>query len=86
MYKGMNYINGNFCSERADFNSIDPSNESILGGFPQSTQNEVEICVRSAREAFLKWRDLSRVQRSEYFWKLSKIIESNIMLSCPLGI
>ena len=78
MYKGMNYINGNFCSERADFNSIDPSNESILGGFPQSTQNEVEICVRSAREAFLKWRDLSRVQRSEYFWKLSKIIESNI--------
>lgn len=73
----MNYINGKFLY-RKDFESVNPSTGLVIESFPQSTQLEVDNCVEVARHAFLKWRDFSRVQRCEYFWKLSKIIESKI--------
>jgi aldehyde dehydrogenase (NAD+) len=75
---GMNYINGEFVSLRNDFSSINPSNEEAIGFFPQSNDDEINNAIISARKAFLSWRDFSKVQRAEYFWKLSKIIESKI--------
>jgi aldehyde dehydrogenase (NAD+) len=74
----MNYVNGEFVSKRADFNSYNPSNEQVVGSFPQSTQIEVENALSAAKKSFYAWRNFSRVQRAEYFWKLSKIIESKI--------
>lgn len=74
----MNYINGKFVSDRKDFESINPSTGLAIESFPQSTQTEVDNCLETAKHAFLKWRNFSRVQRAEYFWKLSKIIESKI--------
>lgn len=76
MYKGMNYVGGLFCNERDDFHSFNPSNENSIGRFPQSTAKEIAGCVSIARNAFLKWREYSKVQRAEYFWKLAKIIEA----------
>lgn len=73
----MNYINGKFIS-RNDFSSINPSTEEVLGLFPQSTNQEVLDCINYAKKAFYVWKDYSRVQRAEYFWNLSKIIESKI--------
>lgn len=73
----MNYINGKFI-DRGDFDSYNPSNGLSIGSFPQSTKQEVDVCLNFARNAFIKWRDVSRVQRAEYFWKLSKIIESKV--------
>jgi aldehyde dehydrogenase (NAD+) len=74
----MNYINGEFVNKRADFNSYNPSNEQVVGSFPQSTQIEIENALSAAKKSFYTWRNFSRVQRAEYFWKLSKIIESKI--------
>lgn len=74
----MNYINGNFTSKRKDFASYNPSTGLVIDGFPQSTDLEVNNALEAARKAFLEWRKLSRVQRAEYFWNLSKIIESKI--------
>lgn len=74
----MNYINGVFVSNRKDFASHDPSTGLVIDCFPQSTNLEVDEAVLFARKAFLEWRKLSRVQRAEYFWNLSKIIESKI--------
>lgn len=73
----MNYINGKFLN-REDFASFNPSNEEVIDYFPQSNQEEVDSCIKLAHQAFFKWRDLSRVQRAEYFWNLSKIIENRV--------
>jgi aldehyde dehydrogenase (NAD+) len=73
----MNYINGKFLY-RKDFESVNPSTGLAIESFPQSTQLEVDNCTEAARHAFFKWRDLSRVQRADYFWKLAKIIESRV--------
>lgn len=77
MYNGMNYI-GDFKTPRDDFFSYNPSTEEPIGFFPQSTEEEINEAVTLARSKFYSWKSLSRVQRAEYFWKLSKIIESKI--------
>lgn len=77
MYLGMNYIHG-FCATRADFSSLNPATEEVIGQFPQSTEIEINSAIEIAHKQFKSWKNLSRVQRAEYFWKLAKIIEENI--------
>lgn len=77
-YKGANYLSGNFHPHRGDFSSFNPSDESIIGSFPQSTLDEVSAALESAKNAQNQWRNISRVKRSEYFWSLCKVIESRI--------
>lgn len=77
-YIGMNYIDGGFLPTRADFSSLNPVNEQLIGWFPQSTEFEINETLDAATKAFVEWRGKSRVQRAEYFWKLSKAIESRV--------
>lgn len=59
-----------------NFSSLNPCNEDIVGWFPESCDEEVNLACKYAREAFNTWRLLSRVQRADYFWKLCQLIES----------
>jgi len=76
MYIGKNYI-GDFLDARADFNSINPSTNELLGQFPQSTQSEVDKAVNTASQSFNGWRSLSRVQRSEFIFKLAQVLDDS---------
>jgi aldehyde dehydrogenase (NAD+) len=78
LYPGSNYVNGKFKSSRKDFNSVNPSNEEILGEFPQSTPEEIQEAIETARVAFSVWKNISRVKRAEYFWNLCKLVESRV--------
>ena len=73
----MNYIEG-FLPSRPDFASYNPVTEEPLGYFPQSTEAEISEAIQAARNSFKQWRELSRIQRAEYFWRLAKILESKI--------
>ncbi len=73
-----NYIDGKFTWNPSIkiFLSKNPANLSdILGGFPESSDNDLERAIKSARKAFPAWRDLGMVKRSEYFFKLARLIE-----------
>jgi len=72
----MNYVNGQFCYFRQNFASKNPSDESIIDYFPQSTKEEVEYTVHCARTAFLEWRKLSRIQRAEYIDRLCDLLKT----------
>lgn len=74
-YEGKNYIGG-FGSHRADFNSLNPSDNTVLGGFPQSTKEEVDSAVKLAHDSSSSWRSLSRIQRAEYMLNLCKLLET----------
>lgn len=74
MYNGMNYI-GDFKTPRQDFFTYNPSSEDPIGSFPQSTDQEINEAINLAHEKFYSWKELSRIQRAEFFWKLCKAIE-----------
>ena len=80
---GKNYFGGAWGSHQGEsflcldtgFLSINPSNEEIIGQFPQ-TRN-VGFVANEAYKAFEQWRSLSRVQRADYFFKLIKLLQDN---------
>lgn len=79
-FEGTNYIGGKWMRSKSTnlFYSINPSNESILGEFPNSTSEEVEYAIRLAKDSHFNWKSLSRIKRAEYFWNLCRVIENKI--------
>jgi len=77
MYVGMNYINGGWAPHRPDFQSLNPSTEAEIGLFPETQGVEITEAIQYAKQAFPKWRDLSRVKRAEYFDRLCGLIKEN---------
>jgi len=78
MYQGVNIIGEKhtFDSERS-FKTINPSNQEEIGIFPESSVEEVDQAVKVARKAFKSWSKLSRVKRSDYFFKLCGLVEKS---------
>ena len=73
---GQNYVGGKFYHPfHETFKNINPATEFVLGEFPLTTHSEVKEVTLVARRAFKKWKDVSRLARAEYFYKISKIIE-----------
>ena len=77
MQDGKNYIDGVFVDSTSSitFSNTDPCNEQSLGEFPNSTPLDIDNAYSAAREAFESWRNVSRVQRAEYMYKIARLIE-----------
>jgi len=75
-----NYINGEFIQYSAclGFEKTNPSNGAKISLYPCTPKSDVERAVSCARDAFHKWKNISRVKRAEYFDRVAKIIESNL--------
>jgi aldehyde dehydrogenase (NAD+) len=75
-YKGRNYINGLWLEpEEHTYSKIDPSTGKSMGTFPNSGEPVVHDAYVAARKTFDNWRKVSRFVRSDYMYKVSKIIE-----------
>jgi len=75
MFKGKNYVNGEWQRHVPDFTKLDPTDGMDLGLFPITEGNAVAEAVDSARRAFESWRKLSRVKRAEYFDNLAQLMK-----------
>ena len=77
MWKAANYINGDFVGSESTslFENLNPCTEGSLATFFNSTNEEVDLAYVSARNAFDQWRQISRVQRAEYLYRVAKLIE-----------
>jgi aldehyde dehydrogenase (NAD+) len=83
--EGRNYVNGEFTAYRrgvegADFvteeyHNINPATGESLGAFPQSTKDEVRVAVECTRNAFKEWKNVSRVERAQYFSRIAQLLE-----------
>ena len=76
--QGYNYIHGEFVKYKSDtetYKNINPATGKALGVFPQSTQEDVDKAYDSVREAFPKWKSLSRVARAEYLNRVAELVE-----------
>jgi len=78
-YDGLNYIGGSWRA-RADgslypvIEDRDNSTDALIGYFPNS-KAAIFTATLVAREAFKKWRHLSRVKRAEYFDTLAQLMK-----------
>ena len=74
--KGRLAIAGEWSPPREDFPSRSPANlAEVVGTFPNATESEVMAAVAAAREAFPKWRRMSRIVRAECFDRLAQLIK-----------
>ena len=76
LFRGKNYVGRKFLKHNGHrYQNINPATGENLGDFPISEPKDVIKACSIARLSFNKWRHLSRVQRGDYFYNLSKIIE-----------
>ena len=76
--KGKNLIDGRWVDSESGqtFECYSPSNsDDMIGKFPQSTAQDVEQAVLSARKAFPPWRRMSHIQRGEIFERFVQLIK-----------
>lgn len=75
------FINGHFTGDisHSNFLSINPSTLEIIGEIYQSTKEDVNNAVKSAREAFDSgvWSTISIPERKKIFFKLVNLLEQN---------
>lgn len=55
-----------------------PSTEELVGRVPEATVEEVDRAVRTAQEAFLKWRDTPAAERGAAMMKLVNAVRANV--------
>ena len=74
-FEGRNYINGEWRATPEMYTKINPATGKAQGAFPLSCKAEVNKALVSARNAFKKWKKVSRFVRSDYMNKVAQIIE-----------
>lgn len=80
MERYKNYINGEFIAPLSGkyFKDINPADCSdIIGEFPCSAADDVNIAVRAARGAFLKWSNTPPPKRADIIMRLAIEIRKN---------
>jgi aldehyde dehydrogenase (NAD+) len=73
--KGKNYINGEWLQTDAVYSNLNPATGKSLGNFPLTASGDVHKAVVVAKEAFRKWKRVSRFVRSDCLNKVAQIIE-----------
>ena len=69
------YINGKWVnpSEPNDFEVINPSNEEPFAIISLGSKKDTDTAVKAAKEAFVKWKEISKEERVELLEKLLDI-------------
>lgn len=70
------YTNGEWKeSDGNTFKSLKPYNQNKIDNFKGCTQDQVDSCVKNAKDSWDSWRDLSYTDRAEYLWEVKDRIE-----------
>src|SRR5690606_16569847 len=80
MEKIRNYIGGIFTTPYVTnyINNYNPATGEVYTMMPDSTADDVEIAVQSARRAFPMWSSTSADERAEWLMKLADKIRENL--------
>jgi len=75
--KYQNYIGGKFVdpSSKKYLNTVSPSTEEILSKIPLSNQKDIDSAVKAAKIGFEKWSSITPQERSQYLFKIARLIQ-----------
>lgn len=75
LYK--NYINGEWVESRSGkaFENRNPANtDELVGMFPASTEEDAQLAIEAAREAYKSWRLVPAPKRAEILFRAAEIL------------
>jgi len=78
LIEGLNYINGTWqdAVSNARFDDSSPNNpQDVIGRFPASTLEDVDLAVKSAQEAFPQWKATPAPERAKILIKVAQLLE-----------
>ncbi|MCU4750755.1 aldehyde dehydrogenase family protein [Halobacteria archaeon AArc-curdl1] len=66
------YIDGEWTDGSGDttFESENPATGESLATFERGTEDDIDVALAAADEAFEEWRELSYIDRAEYLWDI----------------
>jgi len=74
-----NYINGEFVYGKSYFESRNPAFLSdLIGSFPESADEDLYHAIEASKAAYPNWKALGMVKRSEYFFRLARLVEDQL--------
>ncbi|XP_073252148.1 2-aminomuconic semialdehyde dehydrogenase-like [Porites lutea] len=73
-----NFINGQFVPCKNHIDSYDPSTGKVYCKVPDSDQEEVDMAVKAARDAFESWSKTPPELRAKIMRKIADLIESKL--------
>jgi aldehyde dehydrogenase (NAD+) len=72
------FIGGDFVDPKSGgwFETINPATEATLGEVAEAGEEDVDLAVEAAREAFeLRWRDLPGAERAKYLYRIARQLQ-----------
>jgi aldehyde dehydrogenase (NAD+) len=70
------FVGGEWLEPKETYTTIDPSSEEPLAEVGQATEEEVELAVKTAREAFDNgWSALPGSERAKYLFRIARILQ-----------
>jgi len=70
------FVGGEWLEPKETYATIDPSTEEPLAEVGQATNEEVDLAVRAARDAFTNgWSDISPAERAKYPFGIARILQ-----------
>ncbi|HET7855203.1 MAG TPA: aldehyde dehydrogenase family protein [Gaiellaceae bacterium] len=70
------FVGGDWLEPKETYTTIDPSSEEPLAEVAQATEEEVDLAVRAARDAFENgWSDVSPAERAKYLFRIARILQ-----------
>jgi aldehyde dehydrogenase (NAD+) len=70
------FIGGEWLEPKENYTTIDPASEEPLAEVGQATEEEVELAVKEAREAFENgWSGLPASERAKYLFRIARILQ-----------
>jgi aldehyde dehydrogenase (NAD+) len=70
------FIGGEWVEPKETYATIDPSSEEALAEVGQATDEEVQLAVGAAREAFENgWSSLAGAERAKYLFRIARILQ-----------
>ena len=73
------FIDGDFVdSETSDWIEVlDPSTQKVICQAPCATNNEIDLAINSAKEAFIDWKETPPPERSRVMMKYQELLKQN---------
>lgn len=75
------FVNGHFVTSVSGktFETINPATEEVLANVSEAQEEDVDLAVKAARQAFEKgdWPNLSAAERAHLIYKLADLIDEN---------
>lgn len=71
-----NFINGEFVESKGTkfYDIINPATNELISKVPETTKEEFDYAVSSAKSAFKKWKDVPLLSRQRYMFDFLRLL------------